>query len=112
MESDVPILMISGQYDPIDGLDLAEGAARHLPNALHVIVRHGAHQPQFPGCLLDAASRFIAQGSQRDLDVSCGQTRRIRFGGHHPPCRHHRRCPAGRFAARRSVVRFFTYTFQ
>lgn len=73
VKSDVPILMISGQYDPIDGLDLALGAARHLPNALHVIVPHGTHQPQFPGCLLEVASRFIAQGSQRGLDVSCVQ---------------------------------------
>lgn len=73
VESDVPILMISGQYDPIDGLDLALGAARHLSNVLHVIVPHGTHQPQFPGCLLEVASRFIAQGSQRGLDVSCAQ---------------------------------------
>jgi len=73
VRSDVPILMISGQYDPIDGLDLAEGAARLLPHALHVIVPHGTHQPQFPGCLLYVASRFLAQGSPRGLDVSCVQ---------------------------------------
>lgn len=73
VESKTPILMISGELDPIDGLDLALGAARHLANATHVIIPSGSHQPQFPGCLRDLAQAFIAAGSENGLDFSCVQ---------------------------------------
>lgn len=53
--------------------DVIPGGSYASVGEEYTCVRHGAHQPQFPGCLLDAASRFIAQGSQRDLDVSCVQ---------------------------------------
>ncbi len=72
--SDVPSLMISDQYDPMDGVDLAVGAARRLSNMLHVIIPHGTHRPRFPGCLLEVASRFMAQGLRRGLGVSCIQS--------------------------------------
>lgn len=69
--SSAPVLMISGEYDPIDGLDLAERAARLLPNARHVVIPGGAHQPQFPGCLRDVMQEFVVRGSAAGLDASC-----------------------------------------
>lgn len=58
---------------PLDGLDLALDVARHLSTLLHLIAPHGGHQPQLPSFLLQTASRFIAQGSPRGLNVSCVQ---------------------------------------
>lgn len=69
--SRVPVLMISGEHDPIDGLDLAERAVRLLPNAMHVIIPGGTHQPQFPGCLRDLMQEFVARGSAAGLDAAC-----------------------------------------
>lgn len=66
-----PVLMISGEYDPIDGLDLAIDAARHLPNAEHVIIPGGAHQPQFPGCTSELALEFLETNAAENLDLSC-----------------------------------------
>ena len=69
--SGAPVLMISGEYDPIDGLDLAERAVPLLPNARHVVIPGGTHQPQFPGCLRDLVQEFVARGSAAGLDASC-----------------------------------------
>jgi pimeloyl-ACP methyl ester carboxylesterase len=71
VSSNVPVLMISGEYDPIDGLDLAEDAGSHLSRAVHVVIPSGTHQPQFPGCLQALAQDFIRAGSGEGLDVSC-----------------------------------------
>jgi pimeloyl-ACP methyl ester carboxylesterase len=71
VRSEAPVLMISGELDPIDGLDLAQGAAAHLPNATHVVIPSGTHQPQFPGCLADLARRFVLAASARGLDTAC-----------------------------------------
>lgn len=71
LRSEHPVLMISGELDPIDGLDLAQGAAVHLPNARHVIIPRGSHQPQFPGCLNGLMQDFVEAGSARELDFSC-----------------------------------------
>ncbi len=71
VRSAVPVLMISGQYDPIDGIELAREVAQTLPNALQVVVPHVGHHPQFPGCTMALATRFLDQGSTRGLDPAC-----------------------------------------
>jgi pimeloyl-ACP methyl ester carboxylesterase len=71
VQFDGPVLMISGEYDPIDGLDLALQAERHLPNSLHLVIPSGTHQPQFPGCLRELAIEFLRRGSHEGLDPSC-----------------------------------------
>lgn len=74
VRTDLPVLMISGQYDPIDGIELARRVAGHLPNSLHVVAPHVAHHPQFPGCTKALVTRFLEQGSAKRLDASCVQS--------------------------------------
>ncbi|TGY90263.1 alpha/beta fold hydrolase [Marinicauda algicola] len=59
VRSDLPVLMISGEYDPIDGLDLALDAERYLTDVRHIIIPGGTHQPQFPGCTMRAVQDFL-----------------------------------------------------
>ena len=74
VRSNLPVLLISGEYDPIDGIELARRVAGHLPNSLHVVAPHVAHHPQFPGCTRALVTRFLEQGSVKGLDASCVQS--------------------------------------
>ena len=71
ISSEIPILMISGEFDPIDGLDLARGIEKNFPNAVHIVIPDGAHQPSFPGCMRDLVQSFIERGHGTGLDLSC-----------------------------------------
>lgn len=71
IESDVPVLAISGVEDPVLPPHRAEAALRTLPNATHVVVPGTAHGPTFPGCVRELAARFLDDGSGRKLDPSC-----------------------------------------
>jgi pimeloyl-ACP methyl ester carboxylesterase len=71
IRSDVPVLAISGVEDPVLPPHRAERALANLPNATHIIVPGTAHGPNFPGCVGDLASTFLAAGSGVDLDSSC-----------------------------------------
>lgn len=71
--SEAPVLMISGEYDPVDGLELAHEAARHLPRAHHIVLPGGTHQPQFPGCTIDLAARFLDELQLVPNAAACAQ---------------------------------------
>ena len=71
ISSKIPVLMISGEFDPVDGLDLARGIEKDFPNAVHIIIPDGAHQPSFPGCVRDLVQSFIERGRGAGLDLSC-----------------------------------------
>jgi pimeloyl-ACP methyl ester carboxylesterase len=79
VKSDVPILAISGDEDPVLPPHRAEEALRWLPNATHVVVPGAAHGPSFPGCTPTLAKRFLEAGSGSDLDTSCARAH------HRPP---------------------------
>jgi pimeloyl-ACP methyl ester carboxylesterase len=73
--SDVPVLIISGQLDPVTPASNGEGIARELPNSLHVIVPSGGHcvGDGLTGfdCINRLQEEFIARGSPKGLDTSC-----------------------------------------
>ena len=65
---DVPTLLWSGSHDPSTSPEWGAEAARHLPNALHVVVPsgHGVSGPEVER--LDRA--FLASGTIEGLDLS------------------------------------------
>lgn len=69
--SKAPVLMISGELDPVDGLELAVEAARSLPNSIHLIIPSGTHQPQFPGCIQRLAARFLDRLALSPEETAC-----------------------------------------
>ena len=74
ISSNVPVLIISGNMDPVGPPEWGEEVARYLPNSRHVIVPHQAHSPDGltnTECLDNLVREFIAKGNSRDLDVDC-----------------------------------------
>ena len=72
VRSDVPVLLISGELDPVTPPQLAEEAARHLPNSLHLVFPHGSHgDGPFRPCIEDIVQAFYRTGTVAGLDTSC-----------------------------------------
>lgn len=69
VRTEVPVLLISGERDPVTPPDFGERVASRMPNALHVVMPRGAHSTGPCGESLTAA--FIERGSARGLDLSC-----------------------------------------
>ncbi|MBW3570911.1 MAG: alpha/beta hydrolase [Gemmatimonadetes bacterium] len=72
--SDIPTLLISGEFDPVTPASGGEAVAATLRNALHVVVPSGAHGyggMEGAGCVDALVVRFYRQGSVRGLDASC-----------------------------------------
>ena len=79
LRSDLPVLLLSGELDPVTPPRWGVLAAATLPNSLHVVVPGGAHgYGGMPGveCVETLVVRFLRQGSARGLDTDC--VRRIR----------------------------------
>jgi hypothetical protein len=74
---DIPVLLVSGELDPVTPPLWAERAAAHLPQSFHLVLPEGHHGPgglTNQDCYLDIEARFLEQGSARDLDASCAAT--------------------------------------
>jgi pimeloyl-ACP methyl ester carboxylesterase len=74
VSSNVPVLIFSGNMDPVTPPQRGEEVARVLPNSRHVIVPqagHGVDGLTDPGCVDRLIMEFIEKGDARGLDVSC-----------------------------------------
>lgn len=74
VRSDVPVLIVTGQWDPVTPPIYGDIAAKGLSHSLHVVVPHGGHG--FNGlngldCLTNLMASFIERGSTAGLDTSC-----------------------------------------
>ncbi|HVF88738.1 MAG TPA: alpha/beta hydrolase [Blastocatellia bacterium] len=70
IKSDVPVLMISGDLDPVTPPWLAEAAVRHLPNGRQVVIRDASHS-SLSDCARGLISEFFSKGTAKGLDASC-----------------------------------------
>ena len=71
---DVPVLILTGQWDPVTPPANGDRIAKNLPNSLHVVVPHGAHGlGGLDGidCVLGLTTGFVEQGTTKGLDTSC-----------------------------------------
>lgn len=72
--SDVPVLLVSGERDPVTPAHLGEQTLATLPNGLHVVLPDANHDY---GGLVGAdcpdriAAAFVVAGTTRGLDTSC-----------------------------------------
>lgn len=71
--SDVPVLIISGEADPVTPPSNGDLAAHTLPNSLHLVVPGMGHINIFRGCIPRIASDFLETGSKDGLDTACVQ---------------------------------------
>ena len=73
VESDVPVLLISGWFDPITPPHLAGEAAEHLSEATHVVSRtrgHGIWVWGYDNCVDRIVADFLAEPGV-ELDTAC-----------------------------------------
>jgi pimeloyl-ACP methyl ester carboxylesterase len=78
VRADVPVLLLSGKYDPVTPPHWGEEAARHLPASLHLVVptTHSFGSP----CIDRIMREFLDRGTVEGLDTSCVEhMRRPRF---------------------------------
>ena len=74
VRSNAPVLIFSGNLDPVTPPKYGEDVARHLPNSRHVIIPEAGHSPfglSDPGCVDRIAIEFLDKGDAKNLDVSC-----------------------------------------
>ena len=74
VRSNAPVLIFSGNMDPVTPPKYGEEIARHLPNSRHVIIAeagHGVDGLTDPGCIDRIAIEFLDKGDAKNLDVSC-----------------------------------------
>jgi pimeloyl-ACP methyl ester carboxylesterase len=77
VRSDAPVLIFSGEWDPVTPPSNGDAAAKTLPNSLHIVVPHGGHG--FGGlenidCIDRLAIEFVERGTAKGLDTSCVKT--------------------------------------
>jgi pimeloyl-ACP methyl ester carboxylesterase len=69
--SDAPVLVLSGDLDPVTPPTWGEGVLPHLRNARHVVVPATGHGTLTTGCGGRIIREFLDEGSAQDLDTSC-----------------------------------------
>jgi pimeloyl-ACP methyl ester carboxylesterase len=68
--SDAPVLVISGEHDPVTPAAWGEEVAAHLSGSHHIIIPSGGHGITGP-CTLGMQLQLITEGSVEGLDSSC-----------------------------------------
>ena len=73
-KADAPVLILTGEWDPVTPPANGDAVARNLRNSLHVVVPHGAHG--FGGlqgieCVFGLLGDFVERGTTKGLDSSC-----------------------------------------
>lgn len=72
VRSEAPVLILSGYRDPVTPPRWGESVAAHLPNARHVVLRHGFHAGMGE-CEGGLMNRFLIEGSAAGLDAACAE---------------------------------------
>jgi pimeloyl-ACP methyl ester carboxylesterase len=71
VSSDKPVLLISGELDPVTPPEYAEQVAAHMPNSMHLVAPGQGHSVTPRGCMGDLVAEFVEKASFEDLDTSC-----------------------------------------
>lgn len=73
-----PVLLLSGELDPVTPPFWAEEAATRLPNSLHVVLPEAGHFLEPQDCVQGVMARFFLAGRVEGLDASCAEQERRR----------------------------------
>lgn len=69
--SSLPVLLMSGERDPVTPPHYAARTAETFSNSLNLVARGQAHSVMKNICLRDITTDFIAKGSIENLDTTC-----------------------------------------
>ena len=71
VKSDVPVLVLSGDLDPVTPPQWGESVLPHLPNSRHIVVPATGHGAISTGCGIRLVQAFIRTAAFDELDTSC-----------------------------------------
>lgn len=71
LKSDLPVLLLSGEQDPITPPKYGERVKQHLTNAKHLIADGQGHFVSIQGCAPHLVAKFVSEASVDDLNASC-----------------------------------------
>lgn len=71
VQSDKPVLLLSGTQDPVTPPRWGDIAARTLPNSKHLVASHASHTIASHTCANRIIAKFIEAGSVKPLDGDC-----------------------------------------
>lgn len=71
LQSDVPILLISGEHDPITPPAYADSVLHGLSNGRHLIAPGQGHMASIRGCMPTLIAQFLQDGSSDGLNTEC-----------------------------------------
>ncbi len=71
LHSNVPALLLSGEFDPATPADYGAAAAKGFVGGMHVIVPGQGHGQIRLTCVQDLVKRFVDAGTTAGLDLSC-----------------------------------------
>ncbi len=85
VKSDIPTLLLSGEFDPVTPPRYGDAVAEHLSNARHLLLRGQGHSVSGVGCMPRILGEFIDKTAPRDLDAECLETLKPNppFAGYH-----------------------------
>lgn len=67
----VPVLILSGEFDPVTPPRYGDEVLKTLPNGRHLIVRGQGHNVLPIGCMPKLFARFVDTADAKQLDASC-----------------------------------------
>ena len=71
LSGDVPVLAISGEYDPVTPPRYGDEVVKTLPNGRHLILPGQGHSVLTTGCMPKLFAQFVETADAKKLDASC-----------------------------------------
>lgn len=71
LTGNLPVLILSGEYDPVTPPRYGDSVAKHLPNAKHIIAKGSGHNVLPVGCMPKLFAKFLETADAKNLDSSC-----------------------------------------
>lgn len=71
LRTNVPALLLSGEFDPVTPPRYGDAVAKTLPNGLHLVLRGQGHNVIGAGCMPRLMAQFIDTADAKKLDGKC-----------------------------------------
>ena len=71
LSTDVPALLLSGEFDPVTPPRYGDEVAKSLPNGRHLVLRGQGHNVIGAGCMPKLFTQFIEKADAKALDAGC-----------------------------------------
>lgn len=71
LTGNVPVLILSGEFDPVTPPRYGDMVAEHLPNSRHIIAKGSGHNVLPVACMPKLFAKFLESANAKTLDVSC-----------------------------------------